>query len=88
MIKPGPVYLRLCTDELKIVSLDWWDRFLRSQEKAVGIVNNGLTEYQYKGVESRSLEGNGTHGPLEPVQKGRTSGGRQEPVEVRSGLTS
>lgn len=32
----GPVYLRLCTNELMIVSVDWWERFLRSQDRMLG----------------------------------------------------
>ena len=31
----GPVYLRLCTNEMLIVSQEWWDKFLRSQAKSM-----------------------------------------------------
>lgn len=30
-----PVLLRLCTDELEIVSYAWWEKFLLSYEKSL-----------------------------------------------------
>lgn len=61
---PGPVYLRLCTDELKIVSWHWWDKFLLSQEKAIGGVKKDLTQSTSTGV-SLDSRGTGTHGNVQ-----------------------
>lgn len=62
----GPVHLRLCTNELKIVSEDWWYRFLESQTKTqkVSIDNRtGRTSISRRGsstdvnMESREETG-------------------------------
>lgn len=90
MIKPGPVYLRLCTDELRIVSLDWWERFLSSQERATAPLKIKLDSNQVSTSINGQRGSSTTNGEsLESISEGRnTSGGRQEPVEVRSGLAS
>lgn len=67
-----PVCLRLCTEELYIVSEHWWRRFLLSQERAMADDKKGLTVPVRLDVKSPHRS-TGTNEHLEPRKEQRTA---------------
>lgn len=76
-----PVCLRLCTEELYIVSEHWWRRFLLSQEKAMSSQKIALDKPPVESTSINVPRGTKRNGTLE-----QETTGRRPSNEIRSGL--